>query len=326
MTFKKIHRIVGREKEEAILAKALACNKIFPTWIFHGIAGIGKASVALKFAKCLLSNTVPRGNTLDVDLENPVCKLVDSGVHPDFFMLEQTDESISIDDVRKLFLQVRKSPAMSGWRVLILENAANLNKNIYNSLLKILEEPPTRTAIILICDHIGAIPQTLLSRAAQLYFSPLDEAVIGRILEDMDIKNSERLARLAEGSVGQALRLHENNGIEIYDNILEAFFHDGSLYQKTLKWILDHNLCDNFDLIKTSILRILKIYVEMLGGIIDGKFKEEINILEPMVAKKTHPDYEIKKIQEIVLMMNVSKALMLDKNAVMVNVFERFFR
>ncbi|MDR2724319.1 MAG: hypothetical protein LBB25_03920 [Holosporaceae bacterium] len=326
MAGEKTYQVRGHEKEEAVLAKTLLHNKVFPTWIFHGRSGIGKARMAVKFAKRLLSNTITYENTLDLDQTDPIHKLVDSRMHPDFFVLEQIDESLSIADTRKLFLRIKKSPAMSKWRVVILEDTSNLNKNTYNSLLKILEEPPKDTAIIMICDNLNIIPLTLLSRSAKIYFHPLEESIVKRILDDMQVKNAERLAQLSEGSVGHALLLHENNGIEIYDNILKAFFHEGTLYQQTLKWIIDNNLCDNFELIKASILRILKIYVEMLGGIGNEKFKEEIEILKPTVAKKDHIDNEIKKIQEIVLLINMSKALILAPNAVILNVFERFFR
>ena len=326
MILEKAHHIVGHEKKEALLVKALVQDKVFPVWIFHGIAGIGKANIAFKFAKCLLSSAKLQKNTLDIDLNNPTHKLVDSRIHPDFFILEQASESVSIDDVRKLFLGIRKTPAMSRRRVVILENASSLSKNIYNSLLKILEEPPRQTVIIMICDHIGIIPQTLFSRAAKIYFSPLLESTIRQILDNMNVKNSKRLARLSEGSVGYALKLSERNGIEIYDNILKAFSNDGMFYLKTLKWIIDNNLGDNFEIIKTSILRILKIYTDMLGGFVDEKFEEEIKILKPIIVQKSNPDYEVKKIQEIILMMNMSKVLMLDQNAIILNVFERFFK
>ncbi|MDR0631743.1 MAG: hypothetical protein LBF54_00650 [Holosporaceae bacterium] len=326
MISEKTHRILGHEKKEILLARAIMNDRMFPTWIFHGPSGIGKASVAIRFAKCLFSNGVPREDTLDIDSESPVHKLVDLRTHPDFFVLEQTNESIPIDETRKLLLKVRKSPVLSKWRVVLLENSSNLNKNVYNSLLKMLEEPPSNTVIIMMCSHIGAIPKTLLSRAAKLYFHPLEEAVVRQILDDRGIKDSARLACLSGGSVGYALHLSENNGIEIYNNILSGFFHDGSCYPKTLKWIIDNNLSDSFEMIKTSILRILKIYADMLSGFADPKQRDEIKILEPRVALGKHPDREIRKIQEIISMMCMCEPLMLDKNAVVVNAFERFFK
>ncbi|MDR2781868.1 MAG: hypothetical protein LBB21_05465 [Holosporaceae bacterium] len=324
---KNTRKILGHEKEESALALSLASGKVFPTWIFCGSAGIGKGSIATKFAKCLLANIVPSGNTLEIDEENQIHKLVDLRTHPDFFVLEQTNESVSIDDTRKLLTKVRKSPSLSKRRVILLENSSDLNKNIYNSLLKLLEEPPSDTVIIMICDHLGIIPKTLLSRAAKMHFHPLGDALVKQILDEMNVSNSSRLAQLSGGSVGYALHLSENNGVEIYENILRGFFYDGSAYQKTLKWIIDNNLCENFDIIKFSILRVLKIYVEILGGIIDESFSEEIKILKPIAdSRKLYPDHEIKNVQEIIHMVGLCDYLILDKNAVIVDAFERFFR
>ncbi|MDR1982257.1 MAG: AAA family ATPase [Holosporaceae bacterium] len=319
--------VLGHEKEEAVLHEAIAHDKVFPTWIFHGPFGVGKSSIAYKFAKCLLSGFIPANNTLDIPPENPIHKLVDLRIHPDFFVLEQSNESISIDDTRKLLLKIRKSPSVSQRRVLVLENFSNLNKNIYNSLLKMLEEPPQNSVVIMICNNIGIIPKTLLSRVAKIYFTPLNKSLVKQILDSRDIKNSESLARLSEGSVGYALHLNDNNGIEIYNNILKGFSSIGNLYQKTLKWIIDNNLCDNFEIIKTSILRILKIYIAILSDTADENYEEEIKILEPIAnAKRNYLDREIKKIQEIIFMIGLCDPLILDRNAVIANTFERFFK
>jgi hypothetical protein len=318
-----ISKVLGREKEEAELAGALSSGRIFPTWIFYGPFGIGKASLAVKFAKCLLADIIPKGNTLDIDEENPIHKLVDLRTHPDLFVLEQTDESVSIDDARKLLLKIRKTPALSKRRVAILENFSSLNKNIHNSLLKMLEEPPKDAVFILICDNVGTIPQTLLSRASKIYFRPLEESSVKQILDGMNVKNSEELARLSEGSVGCALRLSENDGIRIYKNILSGFSPDG--WTKTLKWIVENKICDNFAIVKTSFIRILKTYVDILDGVADERFAEEIKILTPIAACKNLPEREIKKIQEIVYGINLCEPATLDKNAVVANAFERFF-
>ncbi|MDR0678010.1 MAG: AAA family ATPase, partial [Holosporaceae bacterium] len=276
------HPVLGHEKEKSMLYEAIIHNKVFPTWIFHGPFGVGKASIANEFAKCLLAGITPQSSTLDIPRENPIHKMVDLRIHPDFFVLEQSNESISIDDVRKLLLKIRKSPSMSQRRVLILENSSNLNRNIHNSLLKILEEPPKNTVIIMICNNIGIIPKTLLSRTAKIHFGSLNKSLVKQILDNMGIANSKDLSRLSEGSVGYALRLNNSNGIEIYNNILNGFSFGGNSYKKTLKWIIDNKLCDdNFEIIKTSILRILKTYTEILSNIMDENHEEEIKTLEP---------------------------------------------
>ncbi|MDR2107526.1 MAG: hypothetical protein LBO73_03335 [Holosporaceae bacterium] len=327
MISRAIQEISGHEKAEAVLARALINDRVFPTWIFRGPSGIGKTGVAFKFAKCLLAGITPKGDALDIAPENPIHKVVDGGVHPDLFVLRQNDESVSIDDTRKLMLKVRKTPADGGRRVVILENSSAFNKNICNSLLKILEEPPKNAVIIMICDNPGLIPKTLLSRAAKLYFNPLPEAVVKKILDAAGTENSEKSAKLSEGSVGYAFHLHENGGVEIYDTLLRGFFNDGSRGAEVLKKVVDDGMCDNFRIVKTSLLRILKIYARMIGGIADENLPEETEVLEPTVrARRNRPDKEIARVQDIVSLLCRCEPASLDKNAVVSAVFEKFFQ
>lgn len=305
-------KILGHEKIEQELAHAIVSEKIFPTWIFCGPFGVGKASVAKKFAKCLLSGFVPSNNSLDIPEDNGIHHLIDSRTHPDFFILEQSDESISINETRELMQKIRKTPTMSKWRVVIIENASNLNKNIYNSMLKILEEPPKNTAIIMICQNTGRIPRTLLSRACKIHFNPLKDNQVESVLKNMGINEAEELAKIANGSVGYAIYLKEHNGIEIFNALLKTF-RSGD--KKSLQYIIDSEANNNFRIIKESLLKIFHMYIEQLDGIADHGFKQTNNSVEK----------EVKKIVEIISMINKSDVLMLDKQAVVAYAFEKFF-
>ncbi|MDR1560766.1 MAG: AAA family ATPase [Holosporaceae bacterium] len=313
--------LLGHGKNETLLAHHIVADKIFPTWIFKGPFGVGKASLAYKFAKRLLSDVAP-ADDLQINYDDHVGKLVDLRIHPDFFVLEQDDASI--DDVRHLLARVRKTPALSKRRVVILENFSNLNRNIYNSLLKILEEPPEHAVFILICTNIGMIPKTLLSRAAKINFNPIDNSLVKKVLENMKIENAEDLARLSNGSVGYALYLCANDGIDIYNGILQNF-SDGN-YKKALKNIITNNLCSNFMIIKESILRILKIYADILNNVDDESCEREKLILQRNInLDNVCVEKEIKKISELISLINKTESMMLDKNAVVMCVFETFF-
>jgi DNA polymerase III delta prime subunit len=323
MAIKEVFPILGHRKVEKLLANSIAASRVFPTWIFHGPFGIGKSTLAYKFAKCLLSETVSIGDSLDMDGDDQTHRLVDLGIHPDFFVLEQQSDHVSINDTRELLMKIKKMPTISKWRVVILENASSLNKNIHNSLLKILEDPPKYTVFIMICSNSNILPKTLLSRSAKVAFNPLNNQQVKQVLEQMNIKNAEQLSRLSNGSVGYALCLHENNGIKIYNDILQGF--SGNVdYRKILKNMITGNVCDNFIIIKESILRILKIYINILSSVVQKDHLEEKSILERCVSKDASIDREIKKVLEIISLVNKTEPLMLDKNAVLVSVFEQF--
>jgi hypothetical protein len=316
--------ILGHEKIEAILARAIASGRIFSTWIFDGPFGVGKGAIARKFAKCFLADIVPPDLSLDIPTENPVHGLVQRRIHPDFFVLEQRDEAIPLDEVRELMVKVWKTPALSSRKVLILENASGLNKNIYNSLLKVLEEPPRNTIIILICNGVGTLPRTLLSRAAKITFAPLKTGLVQALLDNMGLERSRELARLSGGSVGMALHLHRSGGLEIYEHLLKAFDHDAATRQKHLRYLLDNKVSDNFFILRSILVGILKSYLDIFIGIADEKNPS----LEKLVNEwpsPLNPSAEAEKILEIVSLLHKGDRLTLDKNALLVYAFDRFF-
>lgn len=297
--------ILGHEKNELILANAIAANHVFPTWVFSGAYGIGKASMAYKFAKCLLSGHIPTDGTLNIPEDDPTDKLVGNRTHPDLIVLEQTNETVSIDDVRILFSKLHLSPTKSKWRAVILENASAFNKNVSNSLLKILEEPPERTVIILICTTLGNLPKTLLSRAMKLHFSSLPIDTVQRFLEKRGIPNAENLAKISNGSIGLALKMHENLGLETYQYLLDGF--QNRKVQNALKFIKDNEI--DFGIVRECFLHILHEYVHSIINREDS----------------VRCSFEIEKIQQIISLINHCEVYMLDKNAVIAASYEKFF-
>lgn len=291
--------ILGHEKNELILANSIATNHVFPTWVFSGSYGIGKASLAYKFAKCLLSGHIPTDNTLNIPESDPTNRLVDNRTHPDLIVLEQTNEAISIDDVRVLFDKLHMASTKSRWRVVILENASTFNKNVSNSLLKILEEPPEYTVIILICTTLGNLPKTLLSRSMKLHFSPLTVDIVRNFLEKRGISDAENLAKISNGSIGLALKMHENLGLETYQHLLNGF-QKGNV-QGALKFIKDNDV--DFGIIRECFLHILHEYTQDL----------------------TKKDNEIEKVLGIISLLDHCEVYMLDKNAVIAAAYEQFF-
>ena len=126
---------------------------------------------------------------------------------------------IAVDDVRKINAFMALTPAEGGWRVAIVDGAEELNQNSANALLKILEEPPSRAILILVCSTPGLLPATIHSRCRPLRLAPLGDAVMTTLLEDYLAPASQderdRLLTLAEGSIGHALALAEEGGIAI---------------------------------------------------------------------------------------------------------------
>ena len=315
MNFKQ-RKIIGHRKQIEIIAKSINSDKVFPVWIFLGADGIGKTSVAYKFAKCLLADLNSVNENLDLADDSKIHNSVDNRTHPDFFVMDSA--SPSIDEARILMGKVNKSPSLSRRRVVIIENADKLNKNIYNSLLKILEEPPRDTVFILVCSTIGNLPITLQSRAIKLKFNPLNKSEVMLALSLFDVENAETLASISDGSVGNALYLYENNGIDLYQHLLRAFSSDYETSHKTVKYIIENKLCDNFGLIKQLIIKVLKEYIDTIAEVkINDHFASSVG--------KVSIDHETEKVLQIISNLNRGELLMLDKNGMVAEVFEIFF-
>ncbi|MDR1334713.1 MAG: hypothetical protein LBJ19_00325 [Holosporaceae bacterium] len=307
------HKIFGHEKIESALAGSIRSGKIFPTWVFNGPVGVGKFTMANRFARCLLSETIPSGDVLDVPQQHPVHKLVETRTHPDLFILEDyADAAISIENIRQLMVKFKKMPALSRHRVLLLNGAENLNRSIHNSLLKALEEPPAYSVIIMICCNVGSMPKTLLSRSARMNFHPLEISMVQSYLENTGVSNAHEFAKLSGGSIGYALQLQHNNGIIVWD-ILNHIFHSNSLddeVSKNITHLMDTYTATHFPFIKECILRIMYDYSNML--------------LNNMPAS-VELDVKIAKIMDIISMLQKAQRLLLDKNVVLAYVFENFF-
>ncbi|MCX7117270.1 MAG: DNA polymerase III subunit delta' [Legionellales bacterium] len=102
-----------------------------------------------------------------------VCRLQMQGVHPDvhFIRQETPGSAIKIDQVRTLQATLYQTPQLGTRRLVVIDPAEKLNISAANALLKILEEPPPHTLFLLIAEHTGSMPATILSRC-QKYVVP----------------------------------------------------------------------------------------------------------------------------------------------------------
>jgi len=228
--------LLGHEAAEDTLLEALRSGRMHHAWLITGPDGVGKATLAYRFARRLLAG-IPAENSLALDPTHPVFRRVAAGAHADLLTVELTVNErtgrrrtqIAVEDVRGVSAFMSLTPAEGGWRVAIVDGAEEMNQSSANALLKILEEPPRRALLLLTCAAPGRLPATIRSRCRRLRLDKLAPEVMERLLAiylpEQSADERGRLVTVAEGSPGRALLLAAEEGLAIaglVDEVLAA--------------------------------------------------------------------------------------------------------
>ena len=208
--------LIGHAPAEAELVGALRSGRMHHAWLITGAEGVGKATLAYRFARRLLAGPAA---ALALDPADPVFRRVAMGTHVDLLTVERAFDDkrqrvrgeIVVDDARVISAFLRLTPAEGGWRVVVIDGADHMNRNAANAVLKMLEEPPPQAIILLTCAAPGRLLPTIRSRCRRLALPPLaDDAmdqVLAAYLPEMAAADRARLAAIGAGSPGRALLL-----------------------------------------------------------------------------------------------------------------------
>jgi DNA polymerase III subunit delta' len=184
-------------------------GRLAHAYLFCGAEGVGKHLFATELGRALLCER-PAG-ALDACDECPACVQIDAGTHPDFLAAAKPAESLEfpIDLMRSVCGSFGLKSARGRGKVVVLDDADDLNAESANCFLKTLEEPPPRSALIL----IGSSPErqlaTIVSRCQVVRFAPLKDELVADLLAEQGVEEPlrRRLVRLGAGSPGLALQL-----------------------------------------------------------------------------------------------------------------------
>lgn len=234
-------RLFGQSGAEADFLAAFNAGRLHHGWLLHGPRGVGKATLAWRIARFLLATpdagdggmfgAPPPPETLDIAADHPVARRMLAGAEPGLASIirsvnEKTGKmraDIVVDDVRRLNRFFGLSAADGGHRVVIVDAADEMNVNAANALLKMLEEPPARTTILLVSHQPSRLLPTIRSRCRGLRLAPLNPSDMQTALAATGVDmpdNTEHLSALAGGSVGDALRLITLGGLQIYGELM----------------------------------------------------------------------------------------------------------
>lgn len=307
--------IFGHEEAERLLLADFNRDKLPGAYLFSGPKGIGKASMAYRFARFLLATPMPGTSdgglfgealppilpaTLSIDPQHPVARRIASRGHMNLLAIERSiDEKtkklrgeIVVEDVRKIGNFLSKSAAEEGWRIVIIDTADEMNNNAANAILKWLEEPPERALFLLVASQPGALLPTIRSRCRTVTFRPPSQEGFSRIvsatLGEMEASEMEHLYFLSGGAPGWALTLQENGIVKIYEDLLELYQQEASplAFEAFAEQVTAKKKDSRFSDIAAMLLAIVAGVIRHHEGMDAQTPEQEQRVFARLAAKK----------------------------------------
>lgn len=252
----------GHEVAERLFLDALQAGRLHHAWLISGPRGVGKATLAYRMARYLLANPdgpVEQGGLfgpqpaheegLGLPADHPVLAKVAAGGHGNLMTVERSVDDkrkvlrseIVVADIRRLAGHFSNTAAEPGWRIAIIDSADEMNVNAANALLKLLEEPPEKSILLLVCHAPGRLLPTIRSRCTALTLKPLDDISCRQVLDGLDEALSpddqDRLMYLARGAPGRAVQLAGMDVLEPFGRLEEML-----VTLPELDWVAAHAL------------------------------------------------------------------------------------
>ena len=246
---REVVQVFGQDAAESAFLDAYTAGRMHHAWLLTGPRGVGKATLAWRIARFLLTAPGPeaaaaqdglfcdaeapaaRADSLYVDPENPVFRRIRQLAEPRLFLLrrgatekgDRLASEILVREVRRLGGFFSLSAVDGGWRVVIVDAADDMTVQAANALLKRLEEPPARTVMLLVSHQPAALLPTIRSRCRVLRLTPLGPDDMARALEQAGVEvtgDPAVLTELACGSVGESVRLLSMGGLDVYAELV----------------------------------------------------------------------------------------------------------
>ncbi len=234
-------KLFGHAAAEQALLSAYKSGRVPHAWLIGGEPGIGKATLAYRFARFVQAHPDPaapdvqQATSLAVDPDNRVARRIAAQAQGDLLTLERVMNEqtgklytvIRVDDVRRTVAFFGSTAGEGGWRIAIVDAVDDLAREGANALLKVLEEPPERALLLLVSHAPGRELPTIRSRCRRLLLRPLAPEDVARAVATAsgraadDAQVTEAVAA-ADGSVARALALLDGATLALRQRVLES--------------------------------------------------------------------------------------------------------
>ncbi len=264
--------LIGQEIIAETIINSIKADKIPNAYLFTGIRGIGKTTIARIVAKTLnCTNGIE--NKCKVICDN--CESISSSNHIDVLEMDAASKT-GVDDVRDLIEFSRYGPTSAKYKIFIIDEVHMLSKQAFNALLKTLEEPPQYLKFIFATTEIKKIPITVVSRCQRFDLSRIKSSELFEFIKKIKDKENGKvtdealklIVKISEGSVRDALSLLDRALLSL-DKNTEL---DLNKAQEIFGYFDKSQLIDLFELIlKGEEIKVISVYRKIYDQGIDPK-------------------------------------------------------
>jgi DNA polymerase-3 subunit delta' len=218
--------IIDQERPIRLLTSFLTHGTIPHALLFTGIEGVGKRTAAVAFAMACNCTGGFREGATDADRQGAAarscgecsaCRKIATGHHPDVLRIAPAGQQIKIEQVRDLCQSLTMKPYEARVRIALIADAHRMHPAAANALLKMLEEPPDRTVLILTAPQTADLLPTVVSRCRHIRFKPIARTHLAAMLAQaygFPAKDADLTAAMANGSVTRALTMQRSHWVQ----------------------------------------------------------------------------------------------------------------
>ncbi len=316
--------IIDQKRPLQLLTTLLKKGTIPHALLFTGITGAGKHSAAIAFAmacncrgKDAASKVHRLGNADNPSDEHAIvepccacrpCRKILSDAHPDVLSIKPSGTIIKIAQIRDLCHTLTLKPFEARLRVVIISQAQAMNPEAANALLKVLEEPPDSTILILTAEQTSDLLPTIVSRCQQIRFNPISRKSIARYLtlnQRIPAQQATIIAGMAGGSLSRARVMSKTGWMDYRNWLLSASGLDnpGALSLRPINVLLA--FAENLSRKKESLPDALEIIKSWLRDLVVCQYNDKKVINTDMtprlqkIAKRLSTESLLLKIEAI---------------------------
>jgi len=271
-------RLFGHDEAQAFLAQSYRSGKGHHAILIEGPEGIGKATLAFRFANHVLSHPNPATapeRLADPDPASSVSRQIASGAsHNLLHLARPVDEksgkvksAITVDEVRRAGKFFSQTSGTGNWRIVIVDPADDLNRSAANAILKILEEPPKQAMFLVLSHAPGKLLPTIRSRCLPLKLAALDDDAMQQAAAHLGLDIDDRTLAAAQGSLSEALKLVNYGGMDIVAAFEQVLSSQGPTARKAM-----HKLADALS--SKDAETIFAFFVSHIGDHIMGRARQ----------------------------------------------------